>query len=382
MRAFIALTLVVVTTVAGWAQSAKITNVFTDQDLRQVLAEIGTATGTSILADASVKGMEVSIEFRDDSIDSALTKLSYVAGLLWKRKGDLILVSTPAPDAPLFHEFARTKTYMPRTQTAESLFALLSRTFSVYAQLDKAANLISVTAPEPLLQTVLDALGEADKPRRQFVVEAIVTEIRDGAGDESGFTWNWRHFAQEDQGLSYAKASPADIVRLKALVSENKATLRASPRIMATEGREAMLTIGTETYFSLVTGNANASTIQLQRVNAGISMRFTGFVGADGMISLHVQPEVSDVAAPVGGSPSTTVRRANTYVRVQSGQTLALGGLILDAGTQESRKVPVLGDLPGVGGLFRSRRQSTRRTEVVILITPRLIPDESGTPSG
>lgn len=284
------------------------------------------------------------------------------------------MVSIGAPDSPMFNEFAKTKVYIPRTQPAESLYALLARSYTAYAQLDKSANMISITAPEKQLNAIWESLEAADGIRKQFVVEALVTEVSEVQGKETGFSWSWRKFAQgDDLGMSYAKATTADIVNLKAMISNNKATLRANPSILAVEGREASLTIGSETYFSIVTGNANNTFTQLQRVNTGITLKLTGFVEPGGALNLHLQPEVSDAAAPVGGNPSMTVRRVDTYLRVEPGQTIAIGGLIRDTETNEAEKVPVLGDIPVVGSLFRNSRKSKKRTEIIILITPRLI---------
>ena len=145
-----------------------ITNVFTDADIKTVIQEIASAVGQSIIADTSVKGTDINIEFKKDTAESALEKLSYAAGLLWKKKGDLYLVSTGMPDAPLFSEFAETKVYTPHTQPAENLYGLLTRSFTAYAQLDKAANMIEVTAPPKQMEAVWKALTAADSPRKQF----------------------------------------------------------------------------------------------------------------------------------------------------------------------------------------------------------------------
>jgi type II secretory pathway component GspD/PulD (secretin) len=342
--------------------------------VKAILSEISSVTGVSILADSSVKSNEISIEFKDDSVEAALEKLSYVAGLLWKKKGDMYLVSTPSPDAPLFNEFAKTKIYVPRTQPAESLYGLLARSYVTFAQLDKSANLISITAPEKMLASIWAALEVADGRRRQFIVEALVTEIKEEQGKEIGFSWNWKHFGQAaDLGVSYATATADDIINIKALISKNKAMLRANPSILAAEGREASITIGSETYFSIVTGTTTNTNIQLQRINTGITLKLTGFVEDSGALNLHLQPEVSDAAAPVGGNPATTVRRADTYLRVEPGQTIVLGGLIRDIESSVNNKIPLLGDLPLVGGLFRNSRKVKQRTEVVIMITPRLV---------
>lgn len=361
-----------------WAEppsARRFSNVFEDAEIKLVLREVGSATGAMIVADSSVKGEGLSIQFNDDSIETALDKLAYSLGLVWKRKGDMYLVSAGTPDSPLFFEFAQTRAYVPRVEKAESLFALLARPMQAYAQVDKTSNLITVTAPKRQLDAVWKALESCDQPRQQFTVEALVTEMNQEDSASAGFSWNWRNFAQGiDTGLAYSQATSSDVVTMKALIGGKKATLLANPTVLASEGKEASITVGTETYYSIASGNANAPTIQFQKVNTGIVLTVTGFVEEDGTLNLHLQPEVSDAAAPVGGSPTTTVRKADTYVRVRPGEAIALGGLTHVTETNESSKVPVLGDIPLVGSLFRSNQKVKKKTEVVILIVPRLNP--------
>ncbi|MDR3691253.1 MAG: type II and III secretion system protein [Fimbriimonas sp.] len=353
-----------------------ITNVFTDADAKTIIQEIASATGQAIIADTSVKVSDVSIEFKKDTIESALDKLSYAIGTLWKKKGDLYLLSTGQPDAPLFDEFAETKIYSPHTQAAENLFGLLTRSFTAYAQLDKAANVISVTAPPKQMQAIWKALTAADSPKKQFCVEAMVTEMNSQDIKTAGFSWNWQYFAQgADLALTYATATTSDIVNLKSLITNNKAELRANPKIVASEGHEASLTVGTETYFSMVSGNSNYSTVQYQKVNTGITLKFTGYIEEDGMVNLHIQPEVSDAVVLVNGNPQTTVRKADTYMRIHFGDTVALGGMIVSSTNKQHNKTPILGDLPIIGNAFRSTTTEKDKREVVILITPRMLQD-------
>ncbi len=352
----------------------KISNVFADADIKTVIQEIASAARVSIIADTSVKGMEINIEFKKDTIESALDKLSYAAGLLWKKKGEFYLVSTGLPEAPLFSEFAETKVYTPRTQPAENLFGLLTRSFTIYAQLDKAANMISVTAPPKQMDAIWKALTAADSPRKQFCVEAMVTEMNDETIKSAGFSWNWKYFAQgADLAFTYATATAADIVHLKDLITTNKAELRANPKVVASEGHEASLTVGNETYFSMVSGNGNYTTVQYQRINTGITLKFTGYIEPDGMVNLHLQPEVSDAVILVNGNPQTTVRKADTYMRIRFGDTVALGGMIVGTKSHQVTKTPILGDLPIIGKAFQSRSTDNTKREVVIMITPRMI---------
>lgn len=378
MKPLLALALVAL---AGWAMAEppgplkRFSNVFEDAEIKLVLREVGAATGAMIVADSSVKAEGLSLQFNDDSVETALDKLAYSCGLVWKRKGDMYLVSAGTPDSPLFFEFAQTRAYVPKVEKAESLYALLARPMQAYAQVDKTANLITVTAPKRQLDAVWKALEACDQPRQQFTVEALVTEMDQENSASAGFSWNWRNFAQGiDSGLAYSQATSTDVLTMKALIGGKKATLLANPTVLASEGKEASITVGTETYYSMVSGSTAAPTIQFQKVNSGIVLTVTGFVEDDGTLNLHLQPEVSDAAAPVGGSPTTTVRKADTYVRVRPGEAIALGGLTHVTETNQSSKVPVLGDIPLVGSLFRSSQRVKKKTEVVILIVPRLTP--------
>lgn len=353
--------------------SRRVTNVFEDAEVRLVLREVGNAVGVSIVADSSLKGIEVSVQFSDETVEQALEKLCLGSGLVWKRKGDVYLVSTGAPDAPLFFEFAETRAYVPRVERAESLFALLARPLQAYTQVDKLSNLVTVTAPPRQLAAVLAALEVSDQPRRQFTVEALVTELSHESSAEAGFSWNWKNFAQGmESGLSYSQATSTDVAKMKALIGSKKASLLANPNIVATEGKEASITVGSETYYSMATGSAATPTIQFQRVNTGITLVVSGTVEPDGTLNLHLQPEVSDVAAPIGGSPTTTVRKADTYVRVRPGEAVALGGLTKVTETRQEQRVPILGSIPVIGEFFRSSQKARHKTEVVILIVPKL----------
>ncbi len=112
----------------------------------------------------------------------------------------------------------------------------------------------------------------------------------------------------------------------------------------------------------------------------GVSLNFTPTVIGKNRIAMHVKPEVSEISsinASAGSDgfsyPSFVVRRVDTTVEVGSGQTFALAGLFQQNMTRNLEKVPVLGDTPILGNLFRSERFQKRETELVVLITPYIV---------
>ena len=361
-------------------QKGLVSNVFAGTDIREALSDVASAAGVTIIPDDSIKESLVYMEFRNEPVESAIDKLALSVGAFWKKKSDgVYLFSKATPDASQFREFAQTVNYMPQNEPASSIIALLPADYKLYVQSDLKPNLITVTAPEQLVPRILADLQKIDAPLRQFVVEALVTEI-DNAGDKDfGFSWSWQHFASDGNlNLSYSTANFSDIATLKALISSHKATLRANPRLTAFEGREATMSVGQETYFSILTGNIQFPTAQIQLIKTGVTLTFTGYIAQDGTITLDLQPEVSDAIVSVNGNPTTNVRRAETMVRVKPGETIAIGGLIQESTSRDTTKVPILGNIPLLGELFTQRTTNTQRSEVIILITPRLTDDGAG----
>lgn len=356
------------------AQEPKITNVFEDTDIRKVFSEVSKQAKIAIVMDSSVKSQDISIEFNNDSLESALNKLTLAAGLLYKRKGDTILVTDGSPDAPLFREFAVTKAFYPRNQTAETIFALLPKADAPYVNVEKTTNLLSICAPGQKLDRIMDDLKQLDIPGRQIVVEALVTDVSNQKDLSTGFSWSWKKFGNSDGVLSYASATVDDLVQLKAMITDGRAKVRANPRICAIEGQNALLTVGAETFFPIITGTGIYQSTQIQRINTGVTLRIMGLIGDDGTLTLRLEPEVSDAVAQVNGFPSTTVRRASTVVRIKSGDTLVIGGLVQETEKDEVRRTPILSQIPLLGPLlFSNREKSKKRSEVIIMITPRLM---------
>lgn len=354
--------------------SARITNVYLGSDIREVFADIAGAAKVAIVVDDSIKPTPVFIEFENEPLESAIAKTSLLAGAFWKKRGNgVYLVSLGTPEAPLFREFAKVQTYRPRSMPAESIAALISPAYRAFVATDKIGNVISVTAPDEMAAVILADIKAIDMPSRQFVVEALVTEVTSGEGEDFGFSWSWKNFAVGDNlTLNYSKANFADIAKLKMLIETRKASLRANPKMTAFEGKESILAVGQDTYFSILSGNVNFPTAQIQLIKTGVTLKFTGFIDDDGTITLDLEPEVSDAVVTVAGNPTTNVRRVSTSVRVKSGETIAIGGLVQESKSTRIIGVPILSQIPLIGELFKQRVRDDKKTEVIILITPRI----------
>ena len=116
------------------------------------------------------------------------------------------------------------------------------------------------------------------------------------------------------------------------------------------------------------------STSSAERKRVGLTLQVTPQVNREGYVTLYVQPSYSDVVSSgFENSKDTTTRAASTLVRVKNGQTVVIGGLLTSRETDQTRKVPLLGDIPIGGWLFTSRSKSKSTTDLVIFITPTIL---------
>lgn len=353
-------------------------DVVTNDNLLTVLKDISDSAGVTIIADETVKDTPVSLSLVKPSLEDVLRRAA--GGYYWKKRPDgSYIVSAATATAPFFLDFAKVNTYHPRNQTVESIMQLVAPAIEQYVKGDKLTNTLTITAPEDKLAVILDMIKAIDSRARQFVVEALITELNGGNTAEYGFSWNWHNFGIDNNlNLNYARATATDVATLKNMIGTQKATLRANPRVAAFEGRETQLNVGTDTYITIQTGILTFQTSQIQVIKTGVTLKVTGLIGDDGMITLMIDSEVGDFTTPVNGYPTVTTRKAHTNVRVKSGETIVIGGLIQDTDSNITNKIPFLGDLPLVGQAFRTRSKVRKRTDIVMMLTPRITEDGAG----
>jgi pilus assembly protein CpaC len=167
-------------------------------------------------------------------------------------------------------------------------------------------------------------------------------------------------------------------VAVKALQQKNVLQILAEPNVMAINGTEASFLAGGEFPFPVVQGGANNNTVTIQFKEFGIRLNFLPNVMPDGAIRLRVSPEVSALdfanGLTVSGFtvPALTSRKATTEIELRDGQSFAIAGLMDNRTSEVASKIPVLGDVPILGNLFKSRAVNKTRTELLVMVTPRL----------
>jgi type II secretory pathway component GspD/PulD (secretin) len=166
--------------------------------------------------------------------------------------------------------------------------------------------------------------------------------------------------------------SDVDLV-LNALKERGRLRTISTPKLLAMEGLEAETVVGTEIGYRVTTTINQVSTESIEFLESGIILKVTPSVDRSGRIMLDIFPEVSTGVVSDDGIPSKATTQVSTRMLVPDGKTVFLGGLIQHQVNNTREGVPGLGDLPVIGGLFSNRAKSITSTEIVVLITPRIV---------
>jgi len=177
-------------------------------------------------------------------------------------------------------------------------------------------------------------------------------------------------------------------VTIRDLETKSVLQILAEPNLLALNGQKASFLAGGEFPVPIVQGGQSIGVVTIQFRPFGVRLDFTAFVGKDKVIRLRVAPEVSTLdfsnAAVISGFtvPALSTRRAETEIELKDGQSFGIAGLLDNRAQVQLSKVPGIGDIPILGNLFRSRNVNRSNSELVVLVTPKLVdPVKLDTPS-
>jgi len=248
------------------------------------------------------------------------------------------------------------------------------------AKVNKTANILVLTATAAQMRIVDALLSEVDTAAPQVMIEASVAEVPSEVVTNLGVAWQTATtFTINSTGpqsptgqLAVSVSAPAITTVLNTLFQENKARLLANPRLAVRDGETARLTVGDKIPFQIINAQGVPSIVIL---DAGVKLEITPHVNKDGYITMRMHPEVSQIAtAPSPGVPPTiSPREADSSLTVKDGTSVILAGLIQKNETRTTVKIPLLGDIPILGWLFKTESTDTRNNEVVFVITPHIL---------
>jgi len=324
--------------------------------------------------------------------------------MVWDKSGQVTVISvtvlgdTAAIDAVALQ--AKLKQMLPNERgivvstAAESL--VLSGTVSDAVKVDKAMSLAEAYGRKDKDKKVINLLQVAAP--QQVMLEVKMAEVSKNLLDKLGASFS---ASRANGGVAYAiaagflslDASPfsggkggglrisngSTVLNIDAEDKDVVVKVLAEPNIIAISGQEGSFLAGGKFYIPVPQGGAN-SAITLEEKDFGVGLKFTPTVLEDGLINLRVMPEVTEVAkneetlgTTISSFPSLTTRRVSTTVQLHDGQSFAIAGLIKNNITENIKRFPILGNIPILGALFRSSSFQNEKTELLFVVTPRLV---------
>lgn len=263
---------------------------------------------------------------------------------------------------------------------------------------DEKNNALVILATPREYRAVLAAVRKLDIAPLQVLIEATIAEVRLNDTLRYGLQWFFKRggstfslsnlasgaVASTFPGFSYAFADRDINVVLDALTSITDVNVISSPQIMVLDNQTATLQVGdqvpvsTQQTVDVTNVNSQINTIQFR--DTGVILEVTPRVNASGLVQMDISQEVSDVTATTSStlnSPTIQQRKIKSTVAVQSGETIALGGMIKDRKSKSKSGVPLLSDIPILGALFSTTTDTDTRTELLVLITPRVVRNQA-----
>ena len=177
-------------------------------------------------------------------------------------------------------------------------------------------------------------------------------------------------------GLSIGIIKDHVAVFLRALEQITDTTVLANPKVLALNRQKGQVIVGRRDGFLTTTVTETQAIQTVEFLETGTQLIFRPFIGNDGFIRMELHPEDSVGFVNAQGLPSEQTTEVTTNVLIRDGQTILIGGLFREVTTSANKQIPVLGNLKGIGSLFRSKVDSTKREEVIILLTVNIVKDQ------
>lgn len=262
---------------------------------------------------------------------------------------------------------------------------------------DETNNAVVAYATPREYALIEDAMRKLDVVPLQVVVEAVITEV--GLNNALRYGSQWFFRSGNDRGVltqgktqdavpnfpgfAYFLNSGSVAATLSALSSVTHIEILSAPNLMVLNNQTASLEVGDQVPISTGSALNNSSVINtIDYRDTGVLLKITPRVNNGGLVLLDIVQEVSDVSTTSSStinSPTISVRKIATSIAVQDGQTVALGGLIRDNNSKLRDGVPFLSAVPGLGALAGSRDNKRERTELLVMLTPRVVRSSADT---
>ncbi len=367
--------------------SIRVSFQFKDVVLWQAVRTVAHAFQKNFVASDSLN-VRVNQSLYNADLQEALTALLQPAGYVYWLEDGVIQIRRADENLTRIYELQHGR--------AEKIWPAFKKVLSeVSGYADSLRNVIVLAGPASEVLQTQSMLAQLDKQRPDILIQAEIIELSDGLTQNLGVQWQGKassgsfsatgessQFQQQLTSvlqLGYLNGNQLTAL-LEAVDESRDARLLSRPRIVATSGEPASILAGERVPYTRISEETPSGGFlqQVEFVDVGIKLTIVAHA-IDGArrVVLEVHPEVSEVLdKAVQGVPRIATREAHTKITVDDGMTAVIGGLTREHKTIVETGVPVLRSIPGLGWLFKRRSMETNRTELLVLITPKILTPE------
>jgi type IV pilus assembly protein PilQ len=401
---------------------------FQDISVREVLRILAQYTAFNLVTSDNVTG-NITVSLKNVPFEHALEVILQSKGLD-KRVSENIIYIAPTEEltkleesrleaknkirnlAPLSSEFFQIK-YAKAEDLQKVISAIITERGKI--MIDDRTNTVIVKDIDRNLNVIKETIDKLDIPIKQVLIEARIVIARKSKSEELGVKWggvftdgkNYAgsdyktvidHYTNDefingevlisekplvDLGVSGAAGSIAFGLKsstglldleLSAMEKDGDGEVVARPKIITADKKKAIIKSGTQIPYQQSSGNSGATTIAFK--DAVMLLEVTPQITPDGRIIMDIKVNQDSVGELTTGGPSIDTTQIETQVLVNNNQTIVLGGIFRAETISNVTKIPLLGDLPAIGRLFRNTVDRETKTELLIFITPKLIEDD------
>jgi type II secretory pathway component GspD/PulD (secretin) len=380
-------------------RNGRIDLIVRDTSLSKILALLAQTQHLNIVAANDIDAL-ISITLRDVPVEEALTAILAVANYTWVKRDNIILVTslTDAMNVPADVQGRQIQVFdldfASAKEVSDSVTNFLSPAGKVtIVQSDPADNrltqerVIVEDLPESLAR-IAQFICQIDHPPRQVLIEAHVLQVNlddnckcgvnlDNLVRISGSTLNIQTtgFAVENAPQAFlATLEGGDlggVIELLQTTTDSKSL--GSPKLLVLNEQQAEFQVGEKLGYRSTTTTETSTMESVQFLNVGVVLGVTPRITRDNRILMHVEPKVS-TGDVVNDLPNEKTTELHTDVILNDGQGMIIGGLIKETDSTTQQKVPYLGEVRGIGWLFRRTEVNKERVEIIIALVPRIQP--------
>lgn len=410
---------------------------FSEAEITQALSMLGELSGLNVIPGKGVEGT-VTANLQDVTVEEALDAILRSHDLFYERDGDFVFVmtSTQMEARKNIDRKIVTRVFLPHYVKATTILPLVSAMITKEIGFIAAndANEVGISRDaenaggdnmsqgdalvvrdyEDIVEEIAKVVQEMDVPPMQVVIEAMILSVSLVDTMEFGVNFALLNDAQSElitsgngatvnattgfptandqniipptgeflaatAGLKYGLIRKDVAGFIQALETIADTNLIAAPQLRVLNKQKAELIIGERISYRTLTFNGTQTVENVNFLDVGTKLLLRPFMSPDGLIRMEIHPERSSATIDQAtGLPNQTTTEVTTNVMVPNGQTVVIGGLIEEQLSESMEKVPLLGSLPLVGPIFRNKDERIVRTELIILLTPRIV-DENET---